>query len=298
MLAHSFAKRKNTFMTRYVERENVFNDAERFAAADRMRGELGLEIVEPAVHPESPSTIGIEIEMTWRHAFPDIAAEWPSPSTMEKDSDEYRAFVLAYDAAHTKLSPTLEHIKNVIPRVGSDAYWEFSFFPSKNINVTSAELGILYDAGLLKDGEDYSLHMTVADIATDRDAFTFLCGLEQMGGTTPTRLLEAAESKKGAWARKGTGGLLRRRSNELIGDDAVGYEFRTLVARSEEQVNTLLASAAMSAQLFHDPSLWRDYRYMIESRLRRNGLELKPWGKPKENPDPWVRYAAMLDSIQ
>lgn len=283
-------------MERYVSNENTFNDTARLAAIHRIRKELSLPDFYEQPNNVSPLSIGIEIEMTWRQAFPKLSQRYPSPSTLSKSSQLYKDFSHAYDAQDKQLQPVLEHIKNVIPKVGVDAYWEFSFLPTHNMSVTSAELALLYDAGILRNDQEYSLHMTIAGITNDRDAFAFLCGIEQAGGTSPQRIIDAANSKKGSWARKGKGGALKRRPDELMGNDETGYEFRTLSAQSEVQMNTVLTAAADLAHMYaSDPEAWRAYRSSIEYELTEYGLQLEAWPKPKDNPKPWLTYTNLVE---
>lgn len=282
-------------MERYVSNENTFNDTARFAAIHRMRSDLSLPEYYEQPSSMSPLSVGIEIEMTWRQAFPELSQRFVSPSTLHKKSEAYQAFSNAYDMHDKQLRPTLEHLKNVIPRVGADAYWEFSFLPTNNLSITSAELSLLYDAAILRDDQEYSLHMTVAGITNDRDAFAFLCGLEQAGGTSPQRIIDAANSKKGSWARKGKGGTLKRRPEELMGDDIIGYEFRTLSAQSEAQMNTVLTTAADLAHMYTaDPEAWKAYRGSIEHELTEHGLELKTWPQPRIDPGTWLAYTKLV----
>lgn len=290
---------------RPTEKSAVFNVEKRFAQVDKLRKSLDL----PAIHKDqyrgaaelfvdSP-TIGIEIEMSWMQVFPDLAAEWDDkqvrPSHLDHASLEYKQFSKNYNRLDQKLKPTLEEIQNVIPRVGRDAYWEFSFLPSKHIGVTMVEVQTLYDAQILRDDVPYATHMTVATIDNDRDAFAFLCGLELSGGSTTERIHTAITSQKGSWARKGKGGLLKRQPFELMGSDTNGYEFRTLVATSAQQINSLLLTAHDLASLYQDnPTGWKAYRSHIEGRIRTEGLELASWERPQSNKIPWLKYAQLL----
>ena len=289
----------DTAMEHATKHGEVFDESTRFAAITRLRQELSLPAVSIPERNISPLTLGIEIEMTWRHVFPDIAAQWPSPSELSTDSASYAGFSRAYDAHDRALKPTLEHIQTVIPRVGNDAYWEFSFLPAKNLAITGTEIDLLYDADILRDGNQYSLHMTVAGIDNTRDAYAFLCALEQSGGTTADRVIEPARSLRGTWARKGVGGLVKRSSYELMGEDQTGYELRTLCATSQEQLHSTLTTAADLAHLYHhDYETWKVYRGTIEYQLSEQGLELAPWDHPKRNEAPWLKYVDILESAQ
>lgn len=278
---------------------DVFDDAARLRAVVALRDEFHLEPMERIDSEPSPFTIGIEIEMTWRQAFPDLAEQWPTPPDKNILSPSYRKFSSAYDQRDKLLRPQLQTITKVIPHVGFDAYWEFSFLPTKNVSVTAQELRFLYDAGILLDGQNYSLHMTVAGIDNYRDAFAFLCCIEMAGGTTPARILEAIESKKGAWSRKGGGGIMKRTPNELHGEDEMGYEFRSLTAISQEQLNVTLATAAdLSHLIRHDPDTWKVLRADIEQTLIAHGLPLEQWPRPKDDSSYWYKYATLLEALQ
>jgi hypothetical protein len=290
---------------RPTEKSAVFNVEKRFSQVDRLRRSLGLSEINTeqftgsAQTFEHSPTIGIEIEMSWMQTFPDLASEWEDsdrrPNQLDHNSPEYKRFSKGYDRLDRKLKPTLEEIQNVIPRVGRDAYWEFSFLPSKHIGVTIAEVQTLYDAQVLHNDTAYATHMTVAGIDNDRDAFAFLCGLELSGGSTTDRIHTAITSQKGSWARKGKGGLLKRQPFELMGKDTEGYEFRTLVASSAQQLTSLLLTAHDLATMYQDdPAAWKRYRTYIESRLRVSGLELKSWERPQSDKIPWLKYADLL----
>lgn len=286
-------------MEHAVPSSELFNDSSRYAAIARLRKDLALPDYYPENPIYSPLSIGIEIEMTWRQAFPDLSQKYSeSPNKLGRFSREYHEFSQEYSKHDKQLLPLLQRIEPVIPRVGNDAYWEFSFLPAHNMGVTDAELAVLYDTCILRDGNDYSLHMTVAGIDNDRDAFAFLCGLEQNGGSTPDRILEAMHSQKGAWARKGSGGIVKRRPDELMGNSTVGYEFRTLVGKSQEQINATLSTAAHLSQIHEQPEEWKEYRKETEGRLRAHGLEVKSWGSPRANEAPWLRYVELLDSVK
>ena len=286
-----------------TKQSEVFTVEKRFEQIHSLRERLGLvplEIISygSAIDTLSP-TIGIEIEMSWMQAFPDMGAKWRDslvrPSELHSYTPEYKAFTREYDQHDSKLRPVLEQVQKVIPRVGRDAYWEFSFLPSKNIGVSIAELQTLYDAQILHDGIHYATHMTVAEIDNDRDAFAFLCGLELSGGSSMDRIESAIHSTKGSWSRKGKGGILKRQPSELMGDDTDGYEFRTLTTTSLSQMTSLFLTARQLVLMMkNDKKEWERYRTHIESRIRDNDLLLKTWDKPTIDMSPWQKYAKLV----
>ena len=248
----------------------------------------------------SPLTVGIEVEETWRQALPALGAQWPAERGSPRNvlnAEELAAFYAAYNLEDAAVQPILSSIMPAIPSPSFDSYWEFSFYPSKDLNYTKMEVDSLYDAELLRDIHEYPLHMTVAGIQNDRDAFTFVSALEMSGGTTKERLACAAIARAGAWAQKSIGGIRRRRSDELSGSDTTGYELRTLCASSQEQLARTLAKAAELATLYTS-SDWHEFQVEIEQQQRSAGLQLVPWPKPREDAVMWERYAGQLIETQ
>jgi len=244
----------------------------------------------------SPLTAGIEIEETWRQALLILGTEWSNREGSPKNilnADEWMAFTKAYNEEDSRVRAVLESITPAIPSPSMDAYWEFSLYPSKNLNYTKMETDSLFDAGLLRDGFEYSLHMTVAGLSTDRDAFAYASALEMSGGTTPSRLGRAALARSGAWAQKSNGGIRKRRADELNGDDTTGYEIRTLCVTSQEQLTQTLGNAARIATLYHSAE-WGEFVKDIEGRQKAAGLVLAPWPKPKVDNEPWATYASLV----
>ena len=244
----------------------------------------------------SPLTVGIEIEETWRQALPALGAQWPAERGSPRNvlsAEELTAFYTAYNVEDTVVQPVLSSIMPAIPSPSFDSYWEFSLYPSKDLNYTKMEADSLFEAGLLKDVHEYPLHMTVAGIQNDRDAFTFVSALEMSGATTKERLARAAIARAGAWAQKSIGGIRRRRPDELSGGDTIGYELRTLCVSSQEQLARTLGKAAELATLYTS-SDWKEFQTDVEQRQRSAGLQLAPWPKPHDDVVMWERYSGQL----
>ena len=290
--------------------EIVFDPEVRMARLNALRNSFGLPpATDQTLDPDAASkpSIGIEIEITWDQTFNSMRDRWLGapvrPLQYSKQSPTRKEWAKQYNQNDRVLRPVLQAITPVIPRVGFDAYWEFSFDPTKDIAVTAAELELLYEpgiryknrppleTGLLHEGIPYATHMTIAGIDNDRDAFTILCALEQAGGSSPERIDAAITSDKGSWARKGSGGLLKRDPKELQGDDTAAYEFRTLICTSAQQMTDLLhlgQDLAYTCQT--NPDEWRDIQRTVEARLKEANLPLTPWEKPRENVDVWRKY--------
>jgi len=292
-----------------LSEELIYNRRYRMRKTQAMRQQLGLEPYQDAsLHNDELDTprtvsVGIEIEMTWQDVMPELARQWQDSDKRPRDfpssSDEFKTFSADYNAQDIVLKPVLQHIiQPTIPRVGTDAYWEFSFLPTRDVEVTAAELSSLYEANILSEDHEYSLHLIVSDIPSNRDAFALMTFLELNGGTTPQRLMQAAHSKKGSWARKGIGGVRKRYGYELIGADTA-YELRTLSATSFETTIQLLRTAQLCTELMNSPDdrdfrTWVDIRNRMERFLVENDLPLEAWKSPKTDIAVWQRYAALI----
>lgn len=281
----------------------IFNPEVRIGRLNGLRDYLGLTAINASsviseVDPSLP-TIGIEIEMNWIEAFTDMQARWlhssDRPKDYDKQSDTYKEFSRQYNRNNRRLRPKLETIASVIPRVGFDAYWEFSFHPSYHVGVIEAELSTLYEANILSEGIPYATHMTIADIPSRRDAYTLLCELELQGGSSPERIAAAIKTQKGAWSVKGDGGLRLRTSDELKGESTSAYEFRTLFTSSASQMTRLMRGGqSWAAESILETAEWQTKRETIEKWLTANGLPLSSWESPSINPTPWLHYSQLL----
>jgi hypothetical protein len=291
------------YMERPLSTSNeIFDPAKRLDKLQQLR--VSLDLPELSIEPNKEDhatfpSIGIEIEMTWDQALEDLRERWlgspDRPEHYPKHSPVYQEMSQLHRANDARLRPVLEMISRTIPRVGFDAYWEFSFQPTRHTTVLDAEVQTLYDANILVPDVAYATHMTIAGIPNARDAFAIACLLEQAGGSTPGRIERAIVSKKGAWAQKGTGGVLKRYANELVGDDTVAYEFRTLLCTSPEQMSALHRIGQDAAWMsIHDPARWKAIRADIEHELKAHNLPLEAWGTPKIQPEIWRTYSAQL----
>ncbi len=297
MLAANLSLNDTTDMRSLNDRE-IFDPFAREQSITWLRETLDLNPTPIERDPSllSPLTTGIEIEQTWRQALPVLGEEWSNREGSPRNilnSDAWDVFTKAYNEEDARVRSVLESITPAIPSPSFDAYWEFSLYPSKDLNYTKMETDSLFEAGLLRDGFEYPLHMTVAGLSTERDAFAYASALEMSGATTPSRLARAAIAKSGAWAQKSTGGIRKRRADELSGADTTGYEIRTLCITSQEQLTRTLGNAAHIATMYHSGD-WGEFVKDIEGRQKAAGLALAPWPRPKADNTPWATYASLI----
>lgn len=284
---------------RSLTESEIFDDYARDTSIAYLRQTLQLPPKPIEQNPAliSPLTIGIEIEENWRQALPELGEKWAGKKPMSlRYLLERPAFTREYREADEALRDVLARIAISIP-ASNDSYHEFSFHPAKNLNYTAAEASALFEAGLLRDGEHYALHMTVAGLTSAYDAYTFLSTQELRGASTPQRILGAISARQGSWSQKGVGGIKTRTPDELQGADSTGHEFRSLVVTSHGQLLRTLGNAAQLATLYTNSTLgWRELQTETMDILSDAGLPLAPWNNPKQSPELWQRYAALLET--
>jgi len=277
----------------YSPERKAFDSSYRLRRINNLRRvwempDLVIDIDELAEGP----AVGIEIEVTWPQAFPAMREQWHGsairPRDLDPESDEYRTFSKQYDENDRRIMPLLRQAENVIPRVGRDAYWEFSFLPTKHAELLLAEVQTLYQKGILEEGQSYATHLTLSGINKDSDAAALLLMLEKMGGTNLDRL-----TKMTGWSRKGMGGVHRRNPNELLGNDTCAYELRTLVATSLERLSDIVVVAQQLGMMIRDdPVAWGEIKASIRDEVERAGLPWKGWPSPDEDVELWQQYSA------
>ncbi len=283
---------------RALTESEIFDDYARETSVTHLRAALELppRPIEQDPNLISPLTVGIEIEENWRQALPELGEKWAGKKPMSlRYLLERPAFTREYREADEAMRSKLSRISASIP-ASNDSYHEFSFHPAKNLNYTVAEIDALFEAGLLRNGEHYALHMTVAGFVQDYDAYTFLTAQELSGASTSKRIIGAIDARQGSWSQKGLGGIKTRTPGELLGSDTRGHEFRSLCVTSRDQLVTTLGNAARLATRYTGTTAqWREVRSETMDILRSANLPLAPWSNPKITPGIWTRYAALMD---
>lgn len=283
---------------RSLSESEIFDDYARETSVAYLRDTLNLPPKPVFQDPNlvSPLTVGIEIEENWRQALPELGKKWADKKPMSlRYLLERPAFTREYRLADEALREVLHRTTPAIP-ASNDSYHEFSFHPARNLNYTAAEVDALFEADLLRDGEQYALHMTVAGFTQTHDAFTFLTAQELLGATTEKRIVGAISARQGSWSQKGTGGIKVRRPDELSGDDQTGHELRSLCVTSRDQLVQTLGNAARLASLYASTNDWNAVRGDATATLRHAELPFQPWQNPKQNPELWQRYATLIAS--
>ncbi len=157
-------------------------------------------------------SIGIEIEIKFRHAFPDVFKSHVLTNNLEAIND----IIKDKEALYFKT------IECGIP-LGADKYWEFSFTPVHNTSLLVDQIEILSYANLIPSG-DHSLHITIGGIDKSEKSYWIL------------RIMELLYIKKERvismnWNKKGLGGILERIYQ--------GYEMRTLTMSRDTDMDEL-----------------------------------------------------------
>ncbi len=157
-------------------------------------------------------SIGIEIEIKFRHAYPDIFKQY----ILKKD------YAPVNDLIKYKEVLYLKTIECGIPR-GAGDYWEFSFNPVYNTSILVDMIELLIAKNLIPDGE-HSLHITIGGLDRSENSYWILMILELLF-INKSRLLE------NTWTKKGQSGIMERLYQ--------GYEMRTLTMNKQTNIDKL-----------------------------------------------------------
>ncbi len=269
-----------------------------------------------------PPTIGCEIEVRRSTLYPEVVERYFG------QPDEFGRYALGYSDLSPEAQKELDAECAVFDDVlkpqykatqangipaGNDAYWEFAHEPTYSWRTLATETDLLFKSGLIPEGYDHSLHVTLGGIAQKGGGpCLILSGLELMN-VPPERILSATvPNKYGAhtsWARRGTDGLRTRNSGELQLNQVEATEMRTLTAQTaQDTVETLrtaqvLATVLKAYRVRHETpentvqsiaGLWPGFRSLMRTLWERRGLPIESWGSPHRNPGPWRGWAECL----
>lgn len=302
MRTYTFSMINGAMRAEQLSPEEVFDGVLRLRRNNQMRQQLGLEPNATELIGARLPSVGIEIEMAWHQALPELAAKWPNPSDRVKDSTSagHAEFLEDYARADRTMKEMLAITMPYIPS-SPDAYWEFAFMPSEDSDVIAAEVKTLYDAEILRLGTEYATHLTITGLKKYEDAHIILWELEHNGGSSAARIEQAIHDPVGSWSVKSRGGVRRRWPRGMVGKpEGKAYELRSLITTSPEQIAYVMRTAQLLVQeAVQEPGVWEERRQAVKAECLKLGLEWGPWQKPKNAPEFWGRYAlAIAESTQ
>lgn len=268
-------------------------------------------------------TIGCEVEVKWSSLFPTLAEEFFG------EQDKYGRFKISYNDLSEDRKSQLDKIcleldLDLKPRfnrtceagipAGKDAYWEFANSPAYSYRTLAAEIDLLKNEGLIPEGGDHSLHVTLGDLSIKGGGVSLiLCSLELMYAN-PSRIEAATIANKyggkNTWARRGKDGIRPRHINDLKLDSMCASELRTLslyenVSPSEILETSQIFGASLLAYRNKDQidesiielsNLWSMVRLISREAIKSAGLPIKSWGLPHRNKEKWLNWAEFISS--
>lgn len=254
-------------------------------------------------------TIGAEIEIRWSSILPDHE-RWFNEPYNEFSKDKQEAFNRRCDEIDAYWQPLYQAATAAGVPKGNDQYHEFALHYAHWHETLAAEIAVLSEAGLIPGNHDSPMHVTIGGMPFDKEAGIAAALTELYGGSNPARLIQPSQESL-AWARAGSSGIKSRRAGELEGDYESGFEIRTLVANTPEQIGgTLrciqLLSAAIRANKLSDKhetdqrlsTCWESIKETTEENL------LKPYGlnrwlhHPARNKIDWEKLGSLYSSCE
>lgn len=275
--------------------------------AETFNQKVSLDALTHAESQEILPRIGAEIEVPWRYVLADHA-EWFNEPYKEFSENKKVAFSKRCDELDEQLQPIYQQATLAgIPKANERlAYHEFAHEPVNWYETLSTEIELLMKAGLIKEGYEHPMHVTISQVKPSTDVGIAAGIIQLYAGSTPTRML-SPQAKWGTrtWADKGKNGIKERTQEELQKGDYIGTEIRTLVAANTKQTyETLrcaqLIGASISAkQNNKHPALAQEWNYLREQFLTH---VLKPrnlnkwWDDPTHNKTQWKSFAKLYNN--
>lgn len=270
-------------------------------------------------------TIGCEVEVSWASLHPDLMEEFFSDLDPNKTYTTLKAMVRDLDPERRKefeqqkaeadavTAPLYQATTaNGIPK-GKDPHWEFANKPTYSWPVLAKEIDLLMDAGLIPEGRQHAMHVTLGGVSVDGyGPQIILPGLELLG-VSGGRISAATKSKMHSWARRNThsGGVRGRLEASLELDQPGATEFRTLATAKPEDHRTIFQAAQMlgtvllshrsgadaqNAGVIEIGKQWQGYRDTMTDLWDARGLPTdNTWSSPYDNPEVWLGWAECLD---
>jgi hypothetical protein len=270
-------------------------------------------------------TIGCEIEVKWSSLFPEVANEYFGPydelgrPTLRYDDlsaerqTEIDDLSLVLDAT---LKPKYEEVAAHGIPAGADAYWEFANRPTYHCDTLATEVRLLYAAGLIPDGNEHSLHITVGGVMSDGGGPALVLSALELMHVSPARIIAATLPNKygtsTSWARRGNDGIRSRGRGFMQLGLQSGTELRSLTSSNPIGTQTVLEDAQLlSAVLLayrhrYEEALpddvtalgrlWPGFRQELTGLWKERNLKVESWGPPHKNPTAWLGWAACLEA--
>lgn len=251
--------------------------------------------VSPAELPHP--TLGIEIEIPWRNLIarvdPEAAVILTSAHSGFHSIEDpaERAYVQrAISTVEREYTGGVrEARRRGIPTSGNDGFVEFALEPRNEPGDILADVSTLHGLDLMREGERYSLHITIGGVAA-RSSVSYLLGaVEIVGNIRPERVLQ-----RGTWDLKCFGGMKYRPKEELQFGMTSGVEFRTPEYYSLHQLADMLHVSQLGAiAMNHYPDIWASWQQEFGAYLRSNGLPTNKLWRNYDR-DTWERFAWLL----
>lgn len=249
-------------------------------------------------------TIGIEIELPWRYMLervdPEAGEIMAGGNGFYTLSAEEQARVQqGFEAVDAEYKERINDVFGEDIANGNDGFAEFALRPKAESEELVQVTAGLFEEGILRDDELYSLHITLGNVACNRSAWLAIMATELSGGTTPDRIKQC-----GTWERKGHAGIMRRFPHEMALGARQGFEMRTLALhglhgleqtlRVAQDTGHLLAKRDGNNKEARD-SLRDLYRHLIAGTQEKDVDATIRWANPSKDITPWSQISAALE---
>lgn len=266
----------------------------------------GVQKKEDYLASKNGLTVGAEVEVRFRHYFPDIWAKYGLDHFNYLDLPIKQQELMSLETYKLE-APLLEKLNKIveagIPK-GKDKYWEFAFEPCFNPTILSDEITFLMGLGAIPKNYNHSLQITIGGIKPGYDTGLLLMILELLF-VKPERILEGVDPDKAkSWGRRSRAGIRERfgTSAKPLGlGKETAIEFRTLQLPDYYNIhaflNRILILASCSLQNSEiEQEFWAAFKAelaLIAAEFNLPNLK-KNWGHSYENTEAWTKLALAM----
>lgn len=265
---------------------------------------------EPVYDWQAQCSLGIEIEVKWKHYFPTLWEKYLKNSSYNNLSAENQT-ALTHECSELEkyLLPKLALTEQSGIQKGQDKYYEFAFPPVKNIYLLNSQINILKKENLIPIGE-HCIHITIGNLTANKDSYYLLLMLELLM-CSKERIASAFHKENKAlsstWARKGMGGIFVKESRELQYNCSHAIELRTLEINNDTDLLYILKLTSLISDTILNKNrnikddntyFWNNWITKVQTILNEENLIDTNWKKPNLTPEYWHNYIDKLDVLK
>lgn len=244
----------------------------------------------------SSFSVGIEIEVQFKHYFPDLYKQYFKGKRWNDYSDSQKEEISSIISIEEKeLKEKLHTLEKQGIKKGKDAYWEFALDPVFDLSLILKQVHLLHDIGVLPEG-DHALHMTIGNMRKNPKAYWLLMIAELLFSSQKRMITGKCANNNKTYFRKGSSGLLEKRWRLI--DCPVALEFRSLELTFATNPSITYEKLEIIANVLNDEAYGDSIISQCKKAIGIFQLPNKNWNNYMTNNDTWDKYYKHFEDIR